>query len=95
MRGALRVLILLLALAYGLQAVAQVQHVHLGEDRHHCTVCAFGSLPGEPATTVEEPPSGVLGGPAGRAQRAPPASLDPDPAREFLDLASGRLSVER
>ncbi|MFO7156380.1 MAG: hypothetical protein DIU72_007195 [Pseudomonadota bacterium] len=77
MRGALRVLILLLALAYGLQAVAQVQHVHLGEDRHHCTVCAFGSLPGEPATTVEEPlpPECWEGRPVERNALPPPPSI--------------------
>ena len=83
MRAAVRVLILLLALVYGLQAVAQAQHAHLGDDRHGCTFCAFGSLPGVPASTVEEPlpPECFEGRPV-----EPPA-LPPLPAIPILRLS--------
>lgn len=81
MRSFLRFFVLLaLLLAYGTQAVEQGQHLHVSEDRHHCTACVFGSLPGEPASTIEEPiPPEVLRPGQGILawRQPPPSSLEP------------------
>lgn len=86
MRTILRSLVLLaLLLAYGTQAVEQTKHVHLSGDRHHCTACVFGSVPGEPTARIAEPlPPGLLAIDWGhRAWRQPPpVSL------EILDVSA-------
>lgn len=85
MRAFLRFLVLfLLVLAYGTQAVAQVRHLHVGEERHHCTACVFGSLPGEPTATLEKPlpPECFL------ASAIESPELPPAPSLEILDVSS-------
>lgn len=84
MRSLLRFFLLLLLLAYGTHAVEQVQHIHVSGDRHLCTTCTFGALPGEPAATFAEPlpPDLHLPGAKLLALRQPPP-----PALAPLDVS--------
>lgn len=85
MRALFRVLVLLtLLLTYGSQAIGQVQHLHVAEDRHHCTACTFGSLHGEPPARVVEALPPELFRHAGEIR---PLALPPPPSLDVLDVS--------
>lgn len=85
MRSFFRFLVLFaLLLAYGVQAIGQVQHLHVSGDRHHCTACSFSSLPGEPPASTAEPLSPDLFVHAGEIRSQ---VLPPPPSLRILDVS--------